>query len=70
MTKILVVDDEQHIIELVTLYLEHEGYQVTGVGTGEAARAQLKAGGFDLVVLDLIITTPISSPSKYSGPDR
>ncbi len=55
MTNILVVDDEQHIIELVTLYLEHEGYQVTGVGTGEAARARLKAGGFDLVILDLML---------------
>jgi DNA-binding response OmpR family regulator len=55
MVKILVVDDEQHIIELVTLYLEHEEYQVTGVGTGEAARAELQAGGFDLVILDLML---------------
>jgi DNA-binding response OmpR family regulator len=55
MAKILIVDDEQHIIELVTLYLEHEGYQVTGVGTGEAARTALQDGIFDLVILDLML---------------
>jgi DNA-binding response OmpR family regulator len=55
MTKILVVDDEQHIIELVTLYLKHEGYEVTGVSTGEEARTRLRPGGFDLVILDLML---------------
>jgi DNA-binding response OmpR family regulator len=55
MAKILIVDDEQHIIELVTLYLQHEGYQVTGVGNGEAARAQLQTIVFDLVILDLML---------------
>lgn len=55
MPNILVVDDEQHIIELVTLYLKREGYQVTGVSTGAEARSLLKATSFDLVVLDLML---------------
>ena len=55
MPNILVVDDEQHIIELVTLYLKREGYQVTGVSTGTDARSQLQTASFDLVVLDLML---------------
>ena len=37
MAKILVVDDEPNIIELAKLYLERDGYQVEGVGTGQDA---------------------------------
>jgi DNA-binding response OmpR family regulator len=53
--KVLVVDDEDHIVELARLYLSREGYQVEGVGDGAAALtrfAQLKP---DLVVLDIML---------------
>jgi len=33
-SKIMVVDDEKHIVELARLYLTREGYEVEGVGTG------------------------------------
>ena len=37
MSKILVVDDEQNICELLTLYLIKEGYSVETAGDGEEA---------------------------------
>ena len=50
---ILVVDDEQDILELLTYNLEREGYKVIAVGSGEAAAAA--ADKSDLVVLDLML---------------
>ena len=37
MSRILIVDDEPHIIELAKMYLERDGFEVEGVGTGKAA---------------------------------
>ncbi|TMG22767.1 MAG: response regulator transcription factor [Chloroflexi bacterium] len=36
-SKILVVDDEAHIVELARIYLTREGYDVEGVGDGAQA---------------------------------
>ena len=55
MAKIIAVDDEPHILELVKLYLEREGYQVEGIATGKEALSRLSAAGPDLVVLDLML---------------
>jgi len=55
MPKILVVDDEPHIIELTKLYLEREGYQVEGVGTGQDALSRLNSFNPDLIILDLML---------------
>jgi DNA-binding response OmpR family regulator len=55
MPKILLVDDEPHIIELARMYLEREGYQVVGVGTGREAIAKQAASKPDLIVLDLML---------------
>jgi len=55
MAKILVVDDEPNIIELAKLYLERDGYQVEGVGTGQDALSQLSSFNPDLIVLDLML---------------
>ena len=55
MSKILVVDDEPNIIELVKLYLEREGYQVHGLGNGREALSQLDSISPDIVVLDLML---------------
>ena len=53
--RILVVDDEEDIVELVRFHLMHEGYAVTGVQSGEEALDTLKEGPYDLVVLDLML---------------
>lgn len=53
--RILVVEDEPSIREVVSLYLERAGYHVTVVGDGRAAVATLEEELPDLVVLDLML---------------
>jgi len=53
--KILVVDDEEDILELVRYNLSREGYQVTGTLTGEEALRKVRSDSFDLIVLDLML---------------
>ena len=53
--RILVVDDEPQIREVVNRYLEREGFKVTLAADGQAALAQFKTQGPDLVVLDLML---------------
>lgn len=52
---ILVVEDEQSIGEVVSLYLRRAGYQVTYLDDGETALNYLKTQTPDLVVLDLML---------------
>ena len=54
-SKILVVDDEKHIIELTRLYLTREGYDVEGVGDGSQAVARFGQLKPDLVILDIML---------------
>ena len=53
--KILVVDDEADILELVRYNLSREGYHVTGTLTGEDALRKVRSDPFDLIVLDLML---------------
>jgi len=53
--KILVVEDEPSIREVLSLYLRRAGYQVTVVGDGREALAALSSQMPDLVVLDLML---------------
>ena len=55
MAKILIVDDEPRIRELIEEHLEHEGYQCTQASDGAAALAAVAAGGIDLVILDVMM---------------
>ena len=52
--KILVVDDEEDILELVRYNLAKEGYHVTGALTGEDGFEKIRSETFDLIVLDLM----------------
>ncbi len=54
-SKILVVDDEAHIIELARIYLTREGYDVEGVGDGAQALTRFSQVKPDLVVLDIML---------------
>jgi len=54
-SKILVVDDEHHIVELARLYLAREGYEVEGVGDGAQAVARCAQLKPDLVILDIML---------------
>src|SRR5947199_5966797 len=53
--KVLVVDDEKHIVELARLYLTREGYEVEGVGDGAQAVARFSQVKPDLVILDIML---------------
>src|SRR5438067_9428984 len=53
--KVLVVDDEEHIIELARLYLSREGYQIETVSDGAQALARFGQTKPDLVVLDIML---------------
>ena len=55
MKTILVVDDERHIVDLVRLYLEKEGFAVVTAGDGEEALALHARHDPDLVILDLML---------------
>lgn len=57
MSRVLVVEDEQHLAEGLRFNLEAEGYQVDLVETGEAALEALKEGSrpFDVVILDVML---------------
>lgn len=53
--KILVVEDEKNIANVLKAYLQQEGFQVTTAGNGLIAQALLKENDYDLVVLDLML---------------
>jgi DNA-binding response OmpR family regulator len=55
MQSILIVDDEQNIIELATLYLERDGYKVEGVSNGRDALLKQRNLDPDLIILDLML---------------
>jgi phosphate regulon transcriptional regulator PhoB len=55
MKRILVVDDEPDINNLIVYNLKKEGFSVTAAFEGEEALDSLKSGTFDLIVLDLML---------------
>ena len=48
MAKILIVDDEPRIRDLIRAHLEHEGFSCEEAGDGGAALAALSGGDVDL----------------------
>ena len=53
--KIMVVDDEPNIIELVTAVLETEGYEVIAASSGKECLNMLKGVRPDLILLDMMM---------------
>jgi len=53
--RVLVVEDEPNIRELVCLHLGHEGYACEGVGDGQTALQRTETDRYDLLVLDVMI---------------
>lgn len=53
--KILVVDDEQLLVKGMKFNLENEGYTVETAYDGATAIDMAKSGGFDLIILDLMM---------------
>jgi len=53
--RILVVDDDDRLRDLVIQYLENEGFEVHGVPDGATMDTFLQETGADLIVLDLML---------------
>jgi len=53
--KILVIEDDNDIRDLIKHNLAREGYEVTSTSEGEKGLAALEKGSFDLVILDLML---------------
>lgn len=53
--RILIVEDDMHIAELLRLHLHDEGYQVEHAADGDAGLRLLEQGGWDALVLDLML---------------
>jgi DNA-binding response OmpR family regulator len=55
MARVLVVEDDDDIRQLVTGFLTREGHQTEGASSAEEAIARLREGGYDLLVLDVML---------------
>src|SRR4051812_43232097 len=55
METVLVVDDDRHIADLVTLHLEREGYRVLAAGDGDRALELVEREAPALVILDVML---------------
>ena len=53
--RILVVDDEPDIVELVTYNFAREGFKVSSASNAEEALYRIKQGDFSLIILDLML---------------
>ena len=53
--KILVVDDDKHIAELISLYMMKEGYETQEIYDGKEAAAAVEDFQPDLILLDLML---------------
>ncbi|MEN6391025.1 MAG: response regulator transcription factor [Syntrophomonas sp.] len=53
--KILVVDDESHIVELVTFNLEKDGFEVVSAYDGKSGIDVVKLQNPDLIILDIML---------------
>ena len=53
--KILVVDDDKNICELLRLYIEKEGYDIEIANDGQEALTKFKEVQPDLIMLDIML---------------
>ena len=54
-TRVLVVDDETNITDLVATALRYEGFEVSSAGTGRAALSLVESFRPNLIVLDVML---------------
>jgi DNA-binding response OmpR family regulator len=55
MTRILIVEDDHQIAELIELYMKNDGYKIEKAGDGMMALQLLEGTPFDLVILDIMM---------------
>ena len=55
MTKIMIVDDEQEVIESIKTILELEGYEAVGAESGDECLKKLEKESVDLILMDFFM---------------
>lgn len=55
MPRVLLIDDDVELTEMLSLYLEREGFQVDAVHDGESGAARAISGDYALVVMDIMM---------------
>ncbi|MEW8329227.1 MAG: phosphate regulon transcriptional regulator PhoB [Candidatus Thiodiazotropha sp.] len=55
MQRILIVEDEPEVREMIRYFLEPEGYQVDEAGNAQEARQQLSLRNYDLILMDWML---------------
>ena len=55
MPRVLLIDDDKRLHELLTTYLEQNGFMVVGAPDGQRGLAHLEAEPFDVVLLDVMM---------------
>src|SRR5260370_37498057 len=55
MPRVLLIDDDKRLHELLTTYLEQNGFAVTGAPDGQRGLSALDAEPFDIVLLDVMM---------------
>jgi len=53
--KLLIVEDDENIAELLQLHLREEGFEITHAADGNIGLEKLKQGGWDALILDLML---------------
>ncbi len=53
--RVLIVDDDKHISELLKLYFEKDGFEVSSCYAGDAVMPMVKAVSPDVIILDLML---------------
>ena len=74
MSRVLVVEDEAHIRELIQLHLGLEGLEIEAVADGQEALVRANSQAFDLVILDLMLPgvdgISIARAIRRDGPNQ
>lgn len=52
---VLIVDDDERIRQMLSRYLQDEGYRVSVAGDGQAMRDCFSRGGIDVILLDVVL---------------
>ena len=57
MTRVLVVDDDPDFVEIASMVLRKEGYEIESASSGEAALKRMRASPPDILLLDVMMST-------------
>ena len=55
MNKVLIIDDDEELCDLVSEYLTVEGFETTAVHDGETGLSRALSGDYDLAILDVML---------------